>query len=304
MAGKKLENSAIDKLNSSRGLFSSFFSSSTADESAQLFHEAGNSYILEKKFHDAIRCYMRAYVEYDKLKTHDHYAMKNLALAVKHGKQTGEFESEKLIEYMTIIAQNSGRNGKMKDHNDQYLEISSIYETNNNIKMALSVLDQCVNLDNLWFDEVIKRKSELLIKQTKYVEAGNNYENLTDIITNREKKITSYVSSRQYSLLSILCFLASNDIVSARNMYDKVINLDDMFDTSYEGNLANGVLHAIENQNISDFELACDNYNRVLKLKPLHVTLLTVAKKYISQFDETVDHTSSSNNDYNESDFC
>lgn len=304
MSGKKLETSAVEKLNSSRGLFSSLFSSSTSDESAELFHKAGNSYILEKKIHDAIRCYMRAYTEYDKLTNHDHYAMKNLSLAVTHAKQTGEFSSEKLIECMTIIAQNSGKNGKMKEHNDQYLEISSIYETNCNLEMAMLALDNCVNLNNLWFDEVIKRKSELLIKQNKYIEAGKSYESLADTIINREKKVTSFVSSRQYSLLSVLCFLASNDLVSANDKCTKFENLDDMFDTSYEGKLAIDVLHATENQNIVDFELACDNYNRVLKLKPLHVTLLTVAKKYITHFEENADHTSSSNNDYNESDFC
>lgn len=302
MSGKKLENSAIKKLSSSTGLFSSLFSSNFDDAAAELFHQAGNSYILEKNFHDAIRCYINAYTEYDKLEN-DFYAMKNLSLAVTYAQQTNEFKSAKLIEYMIIIANNMGKNGKMKEHNDQYLKIVNIYETEENYTMALYVLNNCVDLNNLWYNKVIERKSELLIKQNKYLEAGKNYEYLTDIIIKRDKTILSYASCRQYSLLSILCDLASNDLVSANNKRVKFCDLDNMFDTSYEGKLAINVFIAIENQNVIDFELAYAEYDRVLKLKPLHITLLTVAKKYILQFEETTNHNNSSS-DYNGSDFC
>lgn len=300
MSGQQLEKLAIEKLTSSRGIFSSLFSFPSPEDIADLFHKAGNSYILEKKFHDAVRCYMKAYTEYNKLAGYDHYAMKNLSLAVTYAKQTNAFKSDKLIECYTLMAQNYGINGKMKEHNDQYLNISNIYEIDCNLLMALSVLDNCVDLNNLSSDEVIKRKSELLIKQNKYIEASKIYDQLIDTIINRDKKITSCVTCRQYSLLSVLCCIASNDLVSANNKCEKFNNLDDMFDTSYEGQLAINTLRAIETQNIADFELACENYNRILKLKPLHTALLTIAKKYILEFDDSVNQS----NDYNESDFC
>lgn len=54
MSGKNLEKLTIKKLISSKGFFATFFSSSISDDAAELFHKAGNAYILETNFYDAI----------------------------------------------------------------------------------------------------------------------------------------------------------------------------------------------------------------------------------------------------------
>lgn len=305
MSGKELEILAYDKKKSSKGIFSSFFNPPSFDEEiADLFNKAGNSYIVEKQIEDAVRCYMLAYEEYDKLKNHDYYSMKNLMLAITNAKETNIFSCEKLIELLTIVAKNNGKNGKLKEHNEKYLEISEIYEQNNNIQQAIDVLDNCIYINSIYYDDILKKKAELMIKQFKYIDAGNVYEKIVENIIARDKK-SSYYSSRQYATLSVLCALASNDLVCANNRCTKYKNYDEMFDVDHDGKLACSVLISIENQNIRDFENSCDNYNRVLKLKSSYITLLTVAKKYIDQQEEDINTTNNQHeNDYNEEDFC
>jgi tetratricopeptide (TPR) repeat protein len=297
MSSKELETLAIQKASASNGFFSKLFSSSP-DESAELFSKAGNSYAMEKKFSDATRCFMNSYDEYTKIGGHEYYAIKNLQSAIKYSKQTKDFSSQKIIELLKIVAKSLGRDGKLKEHNDKYMEISYLYEENNDLEMAIGILNECVDTNNLTFDEIVKRQAELLTKQTKYIEASETYENLVKSIIARDKKISSYASSRQYELMSILCALASDDSVNANNKYTKFSELDEMFTTSYEGNLANGLINAFEEQNLENINIACDEYNRVMKFKPINPDILSAIKKHVAQLTNDVE------NDYNENDYC
>jgi tetratricopeptide (TPR) repeat protein len=241
---------------------------------------------------------MNSYDEYTKIGGHEYYAIKNLQSAIKYSKQTKDFSSQKIIELLKIVAKSLGRDGKLKEHNDKYMEISYLYEENNDLEMAIGILNECVDTNNLTFDEIVKRQAELLTKQTKYIEASETYENLVKSIIARDKKISSYASSRQYELMSILCALASDDSVNANNKYTKFSELDEMFTTSYEGNLANGLINAFEEQNLENINIACDEYNRVMKFKPINPDILSAIKKHVAQLTNDVE------NDYNENDYC
>jgi tetratricopeptide (TPR) repeat protein len=298
-SGKKLEDQANEKNKGSLkkflfGLIEGY--NDFNEELASLFNKAGNAYILEKKISDAIRCYMTAYETYNKTnKYNSYYSIMNLKLAINYARQINEYSEQKIISLLTIVAQHYGNDGKMKEHNDQYVEISKIHENNNVLQNAYKVLDMCVDVDNVSFDEIYKRKAEILIKMNKLTEASEICENIVTKIINRDKKILSCATARKYELLAILSALATNDIVSTNNKINKFIKLDDTFQNSYEGTLVISLVDAFENNNILDFNTACSTYDKIMKLKSIHMSLLETIKQYVI-IDYSNNNTDNTNN--------
>lgn len=303
MSGEDLEKKAYHKQKSTNSVFSLFFDfliDVSPDSSAELFNQAGNLYLLEKNNKKAVECYIKAYEEYNKLGTYNHYAMKNLSLAVTHGKENNMFSTKKLIEMITILADNYGKHGNMREHNEKYVEISLIYEKKNDLKNAILVLEKCVNTLNSSYDEIVTRKGELLINDSKYIEAGICFEELANNICARDKKISSVISSRQPYAMSLLCMLAAEDQVRANNLYLQISSFDQNFDLDSLGKLAKSVMTSINDQSIYNFKQSCKDYDKTTKLKSVHIKLLTeIQKKF--QFEDINKNTQ---NDYDENDYC
>lgn len=297
MSGKELETQALNKKSgSSAGFFSLFLPKNIFDDETcgELFNKAGNAYVLEKKFKSATRCYINAYEEYKKSKNYSYYAIKNLTLAVQYGKQTGEFSQQQIISFLTIIAQNYGLDGKMRELNAKYLEISQIHEENGTLDVAINVLENCVNTHNLSYDEILDRKAELYIKLNKYNDAILQYETLINVGMSRDNKIYMIIQLRQYVLSIILCKLAMCDIVGATNAYKKYIELAETFEKSYEGCFSLKLINAVDIGDITEFQHVKAEYIRLIKLKQMQTVLIDRIQNHINSLEfENKDEISS-----------
>jgi hypothetical protein len=307
MSGKEFEKSANDKISASTNFFMRMFQTYNTDEGAELFNKAGNSYVTENNLHDAVRCYIRAHEEYSKSDHCGHYAIKNLSLAVKYAQEINEFKSCDIIEKIKIIAKIQGQNGNLKEMNDRYVEISKIYENENDLENAISILNKCTILNKLWDDDIEKRRAELLIKQNKIIEAGNIYEKLAYKILKREPALYIYETIKKCMVLSILCSFAVNDLVSANEKYVKTCEVIATFEISYEGKFIKNIYDSIDTQDINKFEFSCIEREKMLKMDNVFVNLLTLAKKYIfidQDNDKNMENDTNGINEYDESEFC
>jgi len=164
----------------------------------------------------------------------------------------------------------------MSRYNEQYTSIAKIYEDLEDYDTALTMLDKCVN--DKYNARIIEKKGYILIKSKKYKEASDVFKKLMEDVY--EKRMMLYMLNK-HIFMYMLCFLASDDIVGAILNFESISKFDCTFHSSGKGIFIHNIIKALEENNITAFELACSQFSNVNKLEPDHVTLLTQIKSTI-----------------------
>jgi hypothetical protein len=172
-----------------------------------------------------------------------------------------------------------------------YSEIASIYEQENqNTKAAENYFYayQYFELDGKRMSDSVKclcKYADLNVQSDK-MDLNNLLETYDKIIDYYQSEKLGKYQLKYYIMMSLITIMAmrlEND--SIKNKYEHYMLMDYSFASSSHGILINGIIQAIENNDVELFETSCYNYDRVKPLEPYMITLLTIVKKQISNGD-------------------
>jgi len=88
-------------------------------------------------------------------------------------------------------------------------------------------------------------------------------------------------NAKTYFLQAVLCHLANNDSVAARQSLEKYEGLDYTFGDSREGKFANQLIECVESMDPEALGTACFEYDRISKLDPWKTSMLVRVKRSI-----------------------
>lgn len=276
--GISLENQARKAIKPS---FFDFLSSGNKDEeSARLFKEAGSKYVTEKKFPDAMRCFNESNMIYKTMKTERSTVLENLRMMIEYGKEV--LKRDELIALYKEIGQYYSKEGGISNiskYNKQNLEISSIYEKDDDYENALKILNDCV-ADPYTEDNVSEAKVRLLLKLEQYEEVSNTYKKMAE--KQLEKKFGNIIA-RKNILMSVISGLVAS-INFGKEQYEYLDRLDkeNSFERSTEGRFIISLLESLDSMNVENFEIACGSYDRIVKLTVDQVSILIKVKQYLT----------------------
>lgn len=273
-SGKAIEKKARDRLNKT-SIFDMFSMEQKRDECVTLLKQAGNRYLTEKNPTDGIRCLKDCNEIYREIKGEEHLICENLRLMVQHGKDVCSLEE--IMSFYVAIADYHGLKGDLSRYNAQYLEMAKIYEDANQLDLALSALTKCV--DDKYPDKVLEKKADILLKLKKYADASNIFQQVAE---NQLAKPLGSFSARKQFCMAMLCVLALGDLVLAERSLNSINNADYAFASTKEGILVTDILKALNDNNQENFEYACADYDKIIKLTPTQVDLLMDAKSMLT----------------------
>jgi len=246
------------------------------------FIKAANSYKVAKNWYKAVECYDRCIFLQKKLKNKDDESqiwieMAKVTQNIDHLKAI-KILKEKCIPYLI-------ENGKFIHVAKHFQEIGDLFELDDDInesiicyKNALQYFeaDQFSNSAKI---NTLTKLANLSVKINNYDDAIIYYEL---IATNHLEKITKQSAKENY-FNSLLCQLAKNDIVQAKQSYEKYIELDYTFEGSPLGKLFEKILRDVENINSNDLSLHLKEYDSYSRLDNVRVPLLLKIKQNINQ---------------------
>lgn len=276
-SGKTLEKKIRDKLNS-KSLFDMFSKDKKQEDCAEGLVVASHRYAVEKDYLSAVRCLKDANSIFATLKFCDHNVRSNLKLIIEYGKQENTCSPEELISIHKKLARSHIDIGEFTKANEQYIEIANIYDQQNKPQAALKVLNECAN--DKQFSKVLEKKADLLLKQNAYKEAAKVFRELADEHLKKDSQISN-IYARPSIFMHVLCHMATKDMPTILQVFSDESILDFSFLSSSEGKCINGIINALKNNDVLEFEHVCSEYERLKKFSPQQVEMLLLAKEII-----------------------
>lgn len=282
ISGKSLEEQAKKKSKVSffSKLFLSDFVNDDIEQSAILYKSAGKQYVIEKNYKCAIKCFEESHNIYNSLNKKSD-SIESLKMIVDNCSEL--LDTEEQIFYRQKIADlyiSNDSNYAMSNRNKQLMEISHMLELEDRFDESLEYLNKCTNSGY----EIIKlseKKADLCLKLNKFKEASIEYKKICD----NQIKNHGVTYARKYIMMSIICAT----VVSPE--YGKEINdfycfnkLDNKRDylISNEGRFTSEIIESTLTFNKEQFEIACGNYERVVKFNAVQLDLLWMIKDKIT----------------------
>ena len=173
-----------------------------------------------------------------------------------------------------------------------YKEIAEIYETDNNLEMAVSTYEQAAEFFNN--DNKKSNATQCLQKVATISSESGNFLKAADIFQqiaqeNMQSNLGKF-SAKGYLFQSLLCVMATGDWVATHQRIDQSREIDYSFSSSRECDLISKLVKACEDNNSEEFSQSCADFDRISPLDPWKTSILLKAKKHITDMSgEEVD---------------
>jgi tetratricopeptide (TPR) repeat protein len=217
------------------------------EKCAELFKIAGNTYTLEKKYEDSVRCYDIAIEIYNKTQKMNYdIEIKDLLIRIlKNGLYYMNYES--IIKYKYMLAERNGIAGKYNKYVSECVEISYIYIENKIYDKALEILANCPDDDKY----VMESKGIIYVKSENYNEASNIY---YEMATNLNSKKLSQYAQNNKLMTSVLCKMVLHNITNIISFINDICGKFYNFRISQECNFIDALINGITKNDEKKFD--------------------------------------------------
>lgn len=286
------------------------------EDSATQFLKAANSYKLENNWSKAGLAYIK-YANQCKLinelsnmptmahidETNAYIDAANCYLKIDDSKFV-----DKAIKLLSKAIENYIEHANFDRAGKCYKQLSDIYIKHNMILEGINALTEANKLFNLNLNNILmhnETQNELAkLSSTYFIDPNidNNIKNqipnlqssaliFEEIGKNMSKTKLGHYSAKTYFLNALICQLANDDIVYAKNKLDEYINFEYSFAQSKECNFINNLINALEKNDIDDYQYHCQSHDKISPLSSWQVSMLLHIKNlvFISDLNETAD---------------
>ena len=260
-------------------------------------------YHMEKKYIDAIRCAKESIEICLKLDGFDYQIKQNIKLLLMCLEIKNLYTNAELIKLYEYVKQIYYKIGDLENFNECCLKISTIYEKDDMINMALSELEKSVH-NEFTNHKILEKKAELLIKISKYEEASHSYLKCANLCMNKNE-MTNIIYARPYFLMSILAIIATKNIEKINNCNNEILKQfinSTINSLSIDGLFLTTLVKSFNNNDVDQFEKACIQYEKFEKLNQLQVKLLIISKEFFTGEPAELDCDQFSNSDKSQND--
>jgi alpha-soluble NSF attachment protein len=247
------------------------------EEAYDEFKKAANYYKNDKNWIKATYALERCVEMQQRLKDNSTINEINLELF----KVTKNYDHHKAID---ILKNNCIpyliESGKYSQATKLYEDLAPMFEKDEQLDEAIACYKKALHyceadcLNNSTKFRVLDRLASLSAKSENYTDAIQYYEDLGLAQASTPLKF----SIKENYFNACLCYLANSDVVSARDAYNKYIELDYTFVNSPLGKLALEIIIDVENMDVDSFTTHVSEYDRISKLDSLRVSLLLRTK--------------------------
>eukprot|EP01133_Synstelium_polycarpum_P006706 gene6706-7799_t len=266
----------------------SFFGggSSKFDDSASDFTKAANLYKMAKKwdqagaaFQRSAECYLKANSKHDAATSYV-----SASACYKKGNVSDALTCLKAaIEYYT----DEGRFGIAAKHQK---EIAELYEAEGDLDKAIASYQ--VAADFFEGENSTVSAHQCLLKIALFSAQLERYEKAIEIYehvasASLDNNLTQW-GCKEYFLRACLCYLASDDLVSAERALQRYKDMQASFSSSREYRLLADVIQACRDNNVEDFTNAVADFNSISQLDSWKTSILLRIKQTISKETESV----------------
>jgi tetratricopeptide (TPR) repeat protein len=254
-----------------------FWSSPDYEGAAELYQQAAHLLSTESKTEDAINAYLKSAKYYELEK--DIYQVAECHKKIYALCKITD-DNRTAASSLNIIIDCYRQRGDWSALGKYNLELAELFSTQLNTLAAVRTYDEAARYFNLagsWasHDSALDRKCRFLISIGDYREAAISYDILCTNITSSENLIRKYRLA-DYTLLCICCYLANDDPVTARRIFDQ----KSIVETDHKYRLIANILTTVAERNREQFQSIIRDYQSVT---PLSDSLLAVLLKIYSQ---------------------
>ena len=170
-----------------------------------------------------------------------------------------------------------------------YEKIIDIHNKSHNPEEAIRICEEILSeythfLNDSNIEKVYGKLSEYYFEEKSYEKAYNIYHTHAKKLI--DKKYAMFVIDK-YFYKALLCTLANNDVVNAKNKYAEYCDDSALFASSRSAKFVNNILEAVYNNNGEEFANHVQEYDKISKLSNAEVScLLQIKKLYFSDNGE------------------
>jgi alpha-soluble NSF attachment protein len=250
------------------------------EDAADAYTKAGNQYKLGNRWQSAGECFMKA-GECHKTLGSETDAVGSIAEAGNCYKKLNPVEAIVAFQAAIDIYNAGGRFGRsaalMK-------EIAEIYEADGNVAGAIESFENAATLFANDNKKSVAQQCHLKIAalasgKDDFIKAAEIFEQVGR--ESMESNLSKY-SAKNYLFQALLCFLAAQDTVTAKNKKEDYKNIDYTFAGQRECTFVEKLLGVIEANDAEGFAQACADFDRITPLDPWKTSMLLKAKKNIA----------------------
>ncbi|EGG14216.1 soluble NSF attachment protein alpha isoform [Cavenderia fasciculata] len=261
----------------------SFFGggSSRFDDSASDFTKAGNLYKMAKKWDQAGCCFQRAAECYLKANS-KHDTAQSYVMASNCYKKGNVSEAviclKAAIEYYT----DEGRFSIAAKHQK---EIAEIYEAEGDLDQAIASYQ--IAADFFEGENSTVSSHQCLLKIALFSAQLERYDKAIEIYehvasASLDNNLTQW-GCKEYFLRACLCYLASDDLVSADRALHRYRDMQASFGNSRECRLLEDVIQSCRDNNVENFTNAVADFNSISPLDAWKTSILLKVKQTITR---------------------
>ncbi|KYQ96724.1 soluble NSF attachment protein alpha isoform [Tieghemostelium lacteum] len=263
--------------------------SSRYEDAASDYTKAANLFKLAKKwdaagaaFQKASECYLKSGSKHDSASSYV-----NAAGCYKKGNVSDAIICLKAaIEYYT----DEGRFGIAAKHQK---EMAELYESIGDLEAAMSSYQQAADFydgenSQTSANQVLLKVAVISTQLERYDKAIEIYEQVA--ASSVDNNLTQW-GCKEYFLRAGLCYLASDDVVSAERSLIRYRDMQASFASSRECRLLDDVIQAVRNSNVEQFTSVVADFNNITALDSMKTTLLLKIKNLITK--DTPGHSDS-----------
>eukprot|EP01133_Synstelium_polycarpum_P014257 gene14257-16827_t len=294
MGDREKAKEFIDKaercLSGGNAIMSFFFGGDAAryDDAASDFSKAANLYKMAKMWDEAGNAFKRSadcYLKAGKDNGHDATMSYVSAIACyKKGNVSEAFTCLKaVVQYYTD-------EGQFSTAARYHKEAAEMYEAEADFDKAIGSYQ--VAADYYEGENQAVSAHQCLIKIAVFSAQLEHYEKAIEIYNrcasaSLDNNLTQ-LRSKEYILSACLCYLASDDSVSAERALQRYSNMLQSFSSSKEYSFISDVIQAIRDNNVDNFSNTVADYNSTNPLDTWRTTMLLRIKKTIANDTESV----------------
>jgi len=260
--------------------------SSKFDDAASDFTKAGNLFKMAKKwdqagaaFQRAAECYLKGSSKHDAASSYvsaaSCYKKGNVADAITCLKAA--------IEYYT----DEGRFGISAKHQK---EIAELYEAEGDLDQACASYQ--IAADYYDGENSTVSSHQCLLKIALFSAQLERYEKSIEIYeqvaaASLDNNLTQW-GCKEYFMRAILCYLASDDVVSAERALQRYRDMQASFNSTRECRLCDDIIKACRNNSVEEFTDAVADFNTISPLDSWKTSILLRVKNTITKESESV----------------
>ncbi len=291
MADPQIYINEAKRLENSKSIFEFLIKDMSSDryeKIAEQYKKAANIYKITDK-EKSIKCFKKVLYYYRQSSNEfNDYNIKEILLNI--AELYTKIDYTKSIEYYEQLINYYMEKGDVGNIVKYYELIGDLYFLNSNIEEAKGIYKKTLQISSSnekstnIKKRICERLGEILIKynnQSSYLEASKIYFELADEYLN--ERLLAY-SAKKYILLGILTDCAGDDIVKAKNDFEKYSNIDYSLANSNEGKFTIKLFEAIDSNDSEQISWICAEREKISPLDNVQVSLLLKIKNNINIF--------------------